>query len=85
MLDMKKMNQQMLDLYKHAFDNSYDALMMYQEQLQRLGTMWWGQVVTLPEEAKKGLTEWTTVYKKNCVDFKKVVDDNFNHLASSLA
>ena len=44
--------------------------------------MYWGQMVNLPEEAKKGLTEWTKSYKKNCEDFKKVVDDGFQKLES---
>ena len=41
--------------------------------------MYWGQMVNLPEEAKKDMTEWTKSYKKNCADFKKVVDDGFKN------
>jgi hypothetical protein len=82
MLDMKKMGHQMIDLYKTNFDNSYDAMMMFQEQMERLGAMYWGQMVNLPEEAKKGITEWTKSYKKNCADFKKAADDGFQKLAA---
>jgi DNA-binding transcriptional regulator PaaX len=85
MMDMKKMGQQMMDMYKTAFNNSYDAMMMCQEQMQRLGAMYWGQLVALPEEAKKDLTEWTAAYKKNCAEFKKVMDDNFKKLESYTA
>lgn len=84
MMDMKKMGLQVMDFYKTAFDNSYDALMMYQEQMQRLGAMYWGQMVNLPEEAKKDLTEWTAAYKKNCAELKKMVDDNFKNLDASI-
>jgi hypothetical protein len=59
--------------------------MMWQEQMERLGTMYWGQMVNLPEEAKKDLTEWTTSCKKNCAEYKKVMDDNFKKLESFTA
>ena len=82
MMDPKKMGKQMLDFYKTSFDNSYSAMMMLQEQMERMGTMYWGQMVNLPEEAKKDLTEWTKSYKQNCADFKKAVDGNFQKLES---
>jgi hypothetical protein len=84
MMDPKKMGKQMMDFYKTSFDNSFSAMMMLQEQMERMGAMYWGQMVNLPEEAKKGLTEWTKSYKKNCEDFKKVMDDSFKKLESFL-
>ena len=42
-------------------------------------------MVILPEEAKKDLGELTKSYKKNCADFKKVVDDGFQKLESFTA
>jgi hypothetical protein len=85
MMDMKKMGQQMIKLYKTTFDNSYGAMMMLQEQMERMGAMFWGQMVSLPEEAKKDLGEWNKSYKKNCEGFKKVVDDGFQKLESFTA
>ena len=54
MMDMKKMGQQMVDLYKTSFDNSFNTMMMLQEQMERLGTMYWGQMVSLPRRGQKG-------------------------------
>ena len=85
MIDTKKMGQQMMDFYKTSFENSFNTLMMWQEQMERLGTMYWGQMVNLPEEAKKDLTEWTTSYKKNCAEFKKGMDEGFKKLESFTA
>jgi hypothetical protein len=85
MMDPKKMGKQMLDFYKTSFDNSFSAMMMLQEQVERMGAMYWGQMVHLPEETKKGLAEWTKSYKKHCEDFKKVMDDSFKKLESFLA
>ncbi len=82
MMDAKKMGKQMMDFYKSTFDNSFSAMMMLQEQMERMANLYWGQMVNVPDEVKKGVTEWTKSYKKNCEDFKKVVDDNFKKLES---
>ena len=37
MMDPKKMGKQMIDFYKTTFDNSYSAMMMLQEQMDRMG------------------------------------------------
>ena len=85
MMDPKKMGKQMMDFYKTTFDNTYSAMMMLQEQMDACTLMYFGQMVNLPEEAKKGLAEWTKSYKKNCEDFKKVMDDSFKKLESFVA
>ncbi|MFA4901858.1 MAG: hypothetical protein WC600_03845 [Desulfobaccales bacterium] len=85
MMDPKKMGKQMIDFYKTSFDNSFSAMMMLQEQMERMTNMYWGQMVNLPDEAKKGLAEWTKSYKKNCEDFKKMMDESFKKLESFVA
>ena len=85
MMDPKKMGKQMIDFYKTSFDNSFSAMMMLQEQMERMTNMYWGQMVNLPDEAKKGLADWTKSYKKNCEDFKKMMDESFTKLESFVA
>jgi len=80
MMDPKKLGKQMLDFYKTSFDNSFAAMMMLQEQMERMGNLFLGQMGNLPEDVKKGLTEWNKSYKKSCEEFKKVMDDNFKKL-----
>ena len=82
MMDTKKMGQQIVDFYKTSFDNSFNTMMMLQDQMDRLDAMYWGQMLNLPEEAKKDMAEWTKSYKKNCAEFKKAVDDGFQKLES---
>jgi hypothetical protein len=82
MMDPKNLGKQMIDFYKTTFDNSFSAMMMLQEQMERMTSLYWGQMVNLPQEAKKGLNEWIKSYNKNCEDFKKVVDDGFKNLES---
>ena len=80
MMDPKKLGQQMIDLSKNTVDNSFNTMMMLQEQMERMANLYWGQMVNVPDEVKKGMTEWTKSYKKNCEDFKKSVDEGFKKL-----
>ena len=54
MMDMKKMGQQMIDFYKTTFDNSYNAMMMLQEQMERMGAMYLGTDGQSPRRGQKG-------------------------------
>jgi hypothetical protein len=85
MMDFKNLNKQMVDFYKAGFDNSFATLMMLQEQMERMGNLSWGQVVNVPEEAKKGMGEWSKTHKKNCENFKKAVDEGFKNLETLAA
>ena len=85
MMDPKKMTTQMIDTYKATFDSSFSAMMTLQDQMERMSNLFWGQMVNVPEEAKKGLNEWTKSHKKNCEVFKKMMDDGFKNLESLTA
>ena len=73
----EQMTKQLMGFYKASFDNSFHAILMIQEQMERWAAMSMEKTVAMPEEAKKAFTEWTKVYKKGCEDYKKAVDDNF--------
>jgi hypothetical protein len=85
MMDPKKMGKQMIDFYQTTFTTSFSALMTLQEQMERMANLFWGPMINIPEEAKKGLNELTKSHKKNCEDFKKMVDDGFKNLESLTA
>ena len=85
MTDPKQMTMQMMDFYKTTFNSSFSAMMMLQEQMERMANLFWGQMVSVPEEAKKGLNELTKSHKKNCENFKKMMDDGFKNLESFTA
>jgi hypothetical protein len=82
MLDSQKMGKQMLEFYQTTLNNSFSTMMMLQEQMERMANLFWGQMVAIPEEAKKDLAEWTKSYKKNCEYVKKVWEEGFKNLES---
>ncbi len=81
-MDPKKMGKQMIDFYKTSFNNSFNALMMVQEQMERMTSMFMDQFGNMPEDGKKAINEWIKAYKKGCEEFKKAVDDSFKRVDS---
>jgi hypothetical protein len=80
MFEPRKMAKQMMDVYKASFDNSFNALLMIQEQMERMATMSLDQTMAMPEEAKKAFTDWAKAYKKGCEEYRKSVDENFKRV-----
>ena len=76
-MDQKQLLKQMIDFNKAAFDNSFNAMVMLQEQTERMANTVLEQATWLPEEGKKAINEWVAAYKKGREDFKKTVDANF--------
>lgn len=83
-MEPKKMAKQMLDSYKSTFDNLFSAMLMLQDQMQRMSSMFIEQTTALPEEGKKALNEWIKGYQKGCEEFKKAMDENFKRVESFL-
>ena len=77
MMDQSQMLKQMIDFNKATFDNSFSAMVMLQEQTEKMVNTFLEQATWLPEEGKKAINEWTKAYKKGCEDFKNSVDENF--------
>ena len=76
-MDSAKIAKEMIDFQKTTFDNTFNAMIMFQEQTERMANTILDQATWLPEEGKKAINDWVKSYKKGREDFKKVVDDNF--------
>lgn len=69
--------KQMIEFNKTTFENSFNAVVMLQDQTEKMTNAVIAQMPYLPEEGKKAINEWVKVYKKGRDDFKKAVDENF--------
>ncbi len=76
-MDQKQFVKQMVDFHKTSFDNSFSAMVMLQEQTEKMMKSVLEQATWLPEEGRTVLGQWISAYKKGRDDFKKAVDDNF--------
>ncbi len=75
-----KMAKQMIDFNKATFDNTFSAMVMVQEQMERTVGTFMEKATWLPDEGKKLLNEWMASYKKGREDFKKTVDESYKKL-----
>jgi hypothetical protein len=73
--------KQIIDFQKSTFDNSFNAMVMLQDQTERLTRTMMDQAGWLPEESKKMMDGWAQMVKKGRDDWKELVDDNFDKLA----
>ncbi len=76
-MDQNQIFKQMIDFNKATFDNSFSAMVMVQEQTEKMVGTILEQATWLPEEGKKAISEWADACKKGSKDFKKAVDDNY--------
>jgi hypothetical protein len=77
MMESGKFAKQMIDFYKSTFDNSFNAMVMLQEQTEKTMKTALDQTTWLPAEGKKVVDEWVKAYTQGREEFKKVVDENF--------
>lgn len=79
-MDQKETFRQMVDFNKKAFDNTFSALVMFQDQSEKMFMGMLEQATWLPADGKKAVAEWVKTYKKSREDFRKAVDDGFKRL-----
>jgi len=76
-MEPNAMLKQMLDFNKTAFDNSFNAMLMIQEQNAKMVNTFLEQAAWMPAEGKKLIRDWVDAYKKGYENFKKAADENY--------
>lgn len=84
-MDPKQVTKQTFDFYKSAFENTYNAMTMLQEQSLKMVETYLDQTPGLPEEGKKAVQEWIKACKKGSQDYKATVDENFKKVGDFFA
>jgi len=76
-MDQNQITKQMIDFQKTTFDNTFNGLVMFQDQTEKSMNSFFEQGAGIPAEGKKAINEWIAACKKGRDDFKKTVDENF--------
>ncbi|MEI7638338.1 MAG: hypothetical protein WCJ37_13600 [Syntrophus sp. (in: bacteria)] len=84
-MDPKQISKQMFDFNKMAFEKSFSAMVVMQDQAEKMFGMWVEQNKWFPEEGKKAMGEWVKTYKKGREDFKAKVEDGYEKIEGYLA
>jgi hypothetical protein len=81
-MDQNQIAKQMIDFQKATFDNTFNGLVMFQDQTEKAMNTFLEQGAGIPVEGKKAVSEWVAACKKGRDDFKKTVDENFKKVAT---
>jgi len=84
MMQPKELLKQMVSFNKAAFENSFNTMLMLQEQMERMLRVYVDQATGISAETKNAVNEWTQLYKKGLGDFKAMIDENFKKVESVL-
>ena len=76
-MEQGRLIRQMIDFQKASFNNSFNAMVLIQEQTEKMARNFLDQASWLPEEGKEVLSQWIGAYKKGRDAFKKSVDENY--------
>ena len=69
--------KQMIDFQKAAFDNTFNAVVMFQDQTEKMAGKLLNEITWFPAEGKKAIDDWAKAYKLGRENLKKSVDENF--------
>ncbi len=76
-MDQKETVKQMIQYNKTVFENTFNSLVMLQDQMEKTMDMFMKQSFGLPAEGKKIVEEYAKSYKKARENFKNAVDESF--------
>lgn len=72
--------KQMLEFNRTSFNNTYNALTKLQEQAEKMTSTLIDHPTLLPEDGKKIIKEWVSIFKQHQSEYKETVNDNFENL-----
>jgi len=84
-MEPKQIAKQMIDFNKKAFDSSFDAMSVIQEQTEKMVVSLMEQSALFPEEGKKLVNDWIKTYKKGREEFKAAAVENFKKVEAFFA
>ncbi|SDO37519.1 hypothetical protein [Desulforhopalus singaporensis] len=76
-METAKLAKQTLAFQKTMFDNSYNAMLMVQDQSEKVLNSYLDQLPWVTEESKSSLKSSIDMAKQARDDFKKAVEDGF--------
>lgn len=81
----KMIAKQIIELNKAAFDNTFDAITIFQYHSEKMMMVLGERASFFPHESTRVITEWMETCRKGKEDFQKTVKDSFNTVESFLA
>jgi len=83
-MEQNKILKQMTDFNKLMFEKTFESVAMIQDKTDEMTMKMMDQNAWMPAESKKAAEEWSKMFKKGRIEFKKAVDDGFSKMEESV-
>lgn len=84
-MDQKQIVKQMIEFNKTAFDNTFNAMAVLQDQTEKLIFHFLEKAPWFPAEGKKAIDEWVSACKKGREEFKKNANESYKKVTDYFA
>ena len=84
-MDTTSVAKQMIAFQKATFNNTFNAMVLLQEQTEATLAGSLRQFDWIPAEGRKAIEDWMGAYKKGRKEFKKLIDSHFEKVESFFA
>ena len=79
-MDQKQIMKQLLDFNRTAFNNGFNAMVLMQDQFERVTQVVLERTDWLPEEGRNAISDWTNTYKAGRDSFKQYIDESYQKI-----
>ena len=76
-MEQGQITKQMIEFHKTTFNNTFNAMEILQEQMEKMVNMFLDQSPLVPVEGKQAVNEWLKTYKEGRETFKQSVNESY--------
>lgn len=84
-MDQNQIFKQMVAFNQATFNNSFNAMVLLQDQFERVARTALDQATWMPAEGQKAIASWVEAYKAGRDNYKKYMDDSYQKVEQYLA
>ena len=79
-MDQKQLLKQMIEFNQAAFNNTFNAVAMLQDQFERVANTVLEQATWLPAEGRNAIENWVQSYKSGRDNYKQYMEESYQQV-----
>jgi hypothetical protein len=79
-MEQKQLLKQMIEFNQAAFNNSFNAIVMLQEQFERVANTVLEQATWLPAEGRNAVENWVQSFKTGRDNYKQYMEESYKQV-----
>jgi hypothetical protein len=76
-MEQKQVLRQIFEFNQSTFNNAFEAMVLLQDQFEKITNTALDQIPGLPAEGRKAIDNWAEVFKNGRQSFKQQMDNSF--------